>query len=58
VLLFESSLENFLACGWRLEDLTRDLHSSPDAQDNILTEYEINFSAKGFPIHAVTAYKK
>jgi tRNA (guanine-N7-)-methyltransferase len=58
VLLFESSLENYLACGWRLEDMTRDLHSSPYAQDNILTEYEINFSAKGFPIHAVTAYKK
>ncbi len=58
VLLFESSLENYAACGWRTEDVCRDLHSSPWAEDNILTEYEINFSGKGLTINAVTAYKE
>ena len=58
VLLFESSLENYAACGWRTENLCRDLHASPEASDNILTEYEINFSGKGLKINAVTAYKK
>ena len=58
VLLFESSLESYALCGWRTEDICRDLHASPEAKNNILTEYEINFSGKGFPIHAVTAYKK
>jgi len=57
-LLFESSLENYKACGWQLSDLCRDLHASPAAKDNILTEYEINFSGKGLAIHAVTATKK
>jgi len=58
VLLFESSLENYEACGWRMEDVCRDLHASPWADENILTEYEINFSGKGLKINAVTAYKE
>ena len=58
ILLFESSLENYGECGWRCEDVCRDLHASPEAADNILTEYEINFSGKGLKINAVTAYKK
>ena len=56
VLLFESSLENYAACGWRCENVCRDLHASPEAADNILTEYEINFSGKGLKINAVTAF--
>jgi len=58
VLLFESSLESYAACGWRCEDICRDLHNSPWAEDNILTEYEINFSGKGLTINAVTAYRQ
>lgn len=58
VLLFESSLESYAACGWRTDEICRDLHHSPEAADNILTEYEINFSGKGLAINAVTAYKK
>jgi tRNA (guanine-N7-)-methyltransferase len=58
VILFESSLENYQACGWRLEEICRDLHASPRAAENILTEYEINFSGKGLAINAVTAYKE
>lgn len=57
VLLFESSLENYALCGWEMKDICRDLHNSPWAEDNILTEYEINFSAKGLTINAVTALK-
>ena len=57
VLLFESSLESYAECGWRCEDICRDLHNSPWAEENILTEYEINFSGKGLTINAVTAYR-
>jgi tRNA (guanine-N7-)-methyltransferase len=57
ILLFESSLENYAACGWRTENICRDLHASDRAGENILTEYEITFSAKGLKINAVDAYK-
>ena len=40
--------------GLEMRDLTRDLHNSPQAEGNVMTEYERNFSEKGFPIHAVT----
>ena len=54
--LFAWSVESFRENGWRLEDLTDDLHHSPRAADNIMTEYEKTWSEKGFSIHAVTAY--
>ena len=54
--LFTFSVESFQENGWRLEDLTDDLHNSPYAADNIMTEYEKTFSEKGFTIHALTAY--
>ena len=54
--LFDFSLEEFEAAGFRLEELTRDLHNSEYNEGNIQTEYERNFSAKGFPIHRVVAY--
>ena len=44
VILFESSLENYEALGWRLSDLTDDLHASGQNADNVETEYEKNFS--------------
>ena len=56
VNLFDFSLEEFAAMGLRMENLTRDLHNSPYNEGNIMTEYEKNFSEKGFPIHAVTVY--
>ena len=52
--LFDFSLEEFEAMGLETCDLTRDLHNSPLNEGNIMTEYERNFSEKGFPIHAVT----
>ena len=54
--LFDFSLEEFAAAGFRLEEVCRDLHNSPYNEGNIQTEYERNFSAKGFPIHRVVAY--
>lgn len=48
--LFDFSLEEFEACGLCVEWMTRDLHSSERAEDNVMTEYEKNFSEKGFNI--------
>ena len=54
--LFDFSLEEFAAAGFRMEEITRDLHNSEYNEGNIQTEYERNFSSKGFPIHRVVAY--
>ena len=54
--LFDFSLEEFEAAGLTVSDLTRDLHHSPQNEGNVMTEYEKNFSEKGFPIHAVTVH--
>ena len=56
--LFDFSLEEFEAAGFALSELTRDLHNSPYNSDNIETEYERNFSAKGFTICRVVARPK
>lgn len=53
--LFDFSVEEFKYMGFELEDLTYDLHNSEYAEDNIVTEYEANFSAKGFSINRVRA---
>ncbi len=53
--LFDFSLEEFKYMGFDLEDLTYDLHNSEYMADNIVTEYEANFSAKGFSINRVRA---
>jgi len=56
--LFVFSVEQFTENGWRLEKITDDLHNSEYAADNIMTEYEKNFSEKGFSIHRLEAYLK
>ena len=48
--LFDFSLEEFEAVGATILWQTRDLHSSEKNADNITTEYEKNFSEKGFSI--------
>lgn len=53
VSLFDFSLEEFEAHGWNIIELSRDLHHSPYAGDNITTEYEDKFSQRGMPIHYV-----
>ena len=48
--LFDFSLEEFEAIGATIIWQTRDLHSSEKNADNVMTEYEKNFSEKGFSI--------
>ncbi len=53
--LFDFSLEQFEEAGFKLENVCFDLHNSPMMADNIETEYEKNFSAKGFTINYLEA---
>ncbi len=48
--LFSFSEASVLEAGWTLELSTRDLHHSPYAQGNVMTEYEERFSSMGNPI--------
>ena len=57
-ILFDYSLETLRASGFRFEKLTFDLHNSEYEDGNIHTEYEDNFSAKGFAINRVEAYRR
>ena len=54
--LFEYSLESFSRNGYILEKVSLDLHSS-DIENNIETEYEKKFVAKGNKIYYVNAKK-
>lgn len=56
--LFEFSLEELPACGFAVTDVTRDLHESGYASDNVMTEYERNFSAQGKKINMLRAVMK
>ncbi len=56
--LFDFSLEELEACGFELDKVTNDLHNSEWAEDNIMTEYEKNFSARGYTINRVEARLK
>ena len=56
--LFEYSLETVRASELELSYHTFDLHASDRNADNIETEYERNFSAKGFKINYLEAVKK
>lgn len=55
--LFDFTLEEIAAMGIVPDFVTRDLHSSERAADNIMTEYESNFSAMGMPINMVELTK-
>ena len=55
--LFAYSLESIPEAGWRVDAFTRDLHCSPMAEGNVMTEYEEKFSSKGNPIYKLTASK-
>ncbi len=54
--LFDFSLEEFPMAGYEMENITFDLHASEWAENNIVTEYEANFSAKGFKINRLEAF--
>ena len=52
---FEFSLEEYKACGLRLENVTYDLHEHGNPEWNIVTEYESKWIERGLPIHRVEA---
>lgn len=52
--LFEFSLNSFCDSGFRLKNITLDLHNS-SIEGNIMTEYEKLFSENGFPIYRLEA---
>jgi len=49
VPLFDFSLQTLPESGFTLESITRDLHAEQDPE-NVMTEYETNFSSQGIPI--------
>lgn len=51
---FEYSIEQFSACGFKLSNISLDLHNS-DFEGNIVTEYENKFASRGFPIYRLEA---
>lgn len=53
--LFKWSLLQLEECGWNVLWKTEDLHSSEHAADNIMTEYEKNFTEQGKSICALCA---
>lgn len=53
--LFEYSLESIPAAGWDILTHTFDLHNSPMAEGNVMTEYETKFAGQGKPICKLTA---
>lgn len=55
--LFEFSLNEISAKGWKMKNISLDLHNS-DFEGNIMTEYEEKFSSKGMPIYRLEAIYK
>lgn len=55
--LFDFSVEQVPEAGWKLENVTYDLHHSEYMEGNIMTEYEAKFSAMGTPINRLVAYR-
>lgn len=54
--LFDWSLEQLVASGWRLDVLAYDLHDTDDYADaRILTTYEEKFLSQGLPTHYLQA---
>lgn len=56
--LFDYSLETVEASPLKLDFVTRDLHNSERAEQNVMTEYERNFSEQGIPIKCLEAVKE
>ena len=51
---FEYSIEQFSCNGWKLKNISLDLHNS-DFKENIVTEYEAKFVSQGKPIYRLEA---
>ena len=52
---FEFSLQEFTDCGFRLENVTYNLHENGNPDWNIVTEYEQKWVERGLPIHRLEA---
>ncbi len=55
--LFDFSIEEIQAMGLEIDIITRDLHASEWAKDNVVTEYEAAFSAQGVKINMLKVTK-
>ena len=51
--MFEYSLISITSYGYKLNEVSLDLHATEI--ENVETEYERKFSAKGFPIYRLDA---
>ncbi|MDE5716223.1 MAG: tRNA (guanosine(46)-N7)-methyltransferase TrmB [Lachnospiraceae bacterium] len=50
--LFQFALEELETAGWKILQMTEDLHSNAQMMEgNVMTEYEERFSSKGNPIY-------
>lgn len=54
--LFEFSIESLSEYGYKLKNISLDLHNS-NFENNIMTEYEKKFSSNGVKINRLEAYK-
>ncbi len=50
---FDFSLEEYEACGFKLEKVSYDLHEKGNPEWNIMTEYEAKWVERSLPIHRV-----
>ena len=57
VSLFDFSIDEIRSLGLEPEVMTRDLHASEWNADNIMTEYEENFSSQGYSINMLRIRK-
>lgn len=55
--LFDFTLEELADTARVPEFVTYDLHNSPEAKENVMTEYETNFTQKGMTINALRVRK-
>ena len=54
--LFEFSLNEFCACGWRLQNIQLDMYQKLP-EGNVATEYETKFHNQGMPIYRLEAVR-
>lgn len=55
--LFDFSLAQAEDAGWKVKDVTYDLHNSSFMEGNIMTEYEERFSSMGNAIHKMVIFR-
>lgn len=54
--LFEFSLNEFSACGWKMQNIQLDMYKKLP-EGNVATEYETKFHNQGMPIYRLEAVK-